>query len=107
MASAVQIVTYEVMMSLHYLNDSNYLKSDQTSVQEMAEPIEYASSENMERFYQHLQETLIDIDFLRLKQSPQLMPKLRNIYNRIRLQQEEVNILRGILNKTQTSKLKT
>ena len=110
-ASAVQIVTYEVMMSLHYLNDSNYLKSDlksdQISVQETAEPIEYASSENMERFYQHLQETLIDIDFLRLKQSPQLMPKLRNIYNRVRLQQEEVNILRGILNKTQTSKLKT
>lgn len=102
-ASAVQIVTYEVMMASHLMHDSQ----SQQSVQETAavEQIDYASSENMERFYQHLQETLIDIDFLRVNQSPQLMPKLRNIYNRIRLQQEELNILRGILNKTQKLKI--
>ncbi len=98
-ASAVQIVTYEVMMSLHYLNEES--KQESSHGDDKAESIDYASSENMERFYQHLQETLVDIDFLRLKQSPQLMPKLRSIYNRVRLKQEELNILRGILNKTQ------
>lgn len=101
-ASAVQIVTYEVMMSLYAQNESTTQENKQEVSQE--ESIEYASSDNMERFYQHLQETLVDIDFLRLKQSPQLMPKLRNIYNRIRLKQEELNILRGILNKTQQLK---
>ncbi|MCU7938431.1 MAG: RNA methyltransferase [gamma proteobacterium symbiont of Bathyaustriella thionipta] len=95
-ASAVQIVTYEVMMSLHL--------SDENKKIDHEEQIEYASSDNMERFYQHLQETLVDIDFLQLQQSPQLMPKLRNIYNRIRLKQEELNILRGILSKTQQLK---
>lgn len=105
-ASAVQIVTYEVMMSLYAQNESTMHENGQENKQEVSqqESIEYASSDNMERFYQHLQETLVDIDFLRLKQSPQLMPKLRNIYNRIRLKQEELNILRGILNKTQQLK---
>jgi len=95
-ASAVQIVSYEVMMAMHSLSNQTQKK----------ESIDYASSENMERFYQHLQETLIDIDFLRVQQSPQLMPKLRSIYNRIRLKQEELNILRGILNKTQQNEKK-
>ena len=89
-ASAVQIVSYEVMMALG--NQNSYQTDD--------EP-EYACSENMQRFYQHLEETLVNIDFLKLQQSPQLMPKLRHIYNRARLTEEEVNVLRGILSKTQ------
>ncbi len=100
-ASAVQIVTYEVMMSMHSLSEKTQSEKTQKK-----ESIEYASSENMERFYQHLQETLIDIHFLRVQQSPQLMPKLRSIYNRIRLKEEELNILRGILNKTQQNEKK-
>ncbi|MCU7836298.1 MAG: RNA methyltransferase [gamma proteobacterium symbiont of Taylorina sp.] len=89
-ASAVQIVSYEVMMS-HASHDSAAANSS----------IEYASSENVQRFYQHLEQTLVDIDFLKVKQSPQLMSKLRHIYNRVRLSEDEVNILRGILTKTQ------
>lgn len=96
-ASAVQVVTYEVMMALGST-------SGKLSLNEHDESIEYASSDNIERYYEHLQETLIDIDFLNLQQSPQLMPKLRHIYNRIRLTQEEVNILRGILTKIQKLK---
>lgn len=103
-ASAVQIVTYEIMMALQAVNRRDVQPAADKDEQGSAEPVEYASSENMQRFYQHLQQTLIDIDFLRVKQSPQLMPKLRHIYNRIRLKQEELNILRGILNKTQRLK---
>ncbi len=95
-ASAVQIVTYEVMMAFQMGQVQTTLKPEEST--------EYASSEDIERFYEHLQQTLIDIDFLRIKQSPQLMPKLRHVYNRIRLKQEELNILRGILNKTQKLK---
>lgn len=97
-ASAVQIVTYEVMMAFQSVDTIAH--QDKLGL----ETAEYASSDNMERFYEHLQQALIDIDFLRVKQSPQLMPKLRHIYNRIRLKQEELNILRGILNKTQKLK---
>lgn len=103
-ASAVQIVTYELMMSLRAQkskNDFGYGSSVEPDKIETESSVEYASSENMQRFYQHLEQTLIDIDFLKIKQSPQLMPKLRHIYNRVRLEQEELNILRGILSKTQ------
>lgn len=97
-ASAVQIVTYELMMSLRAQTDNDLSVS---AAKETEANVEYASSENMQRFYQHLEQTLIDIDFLKIQQSPQLMPKLRHIYNRVRLEQEELNILRGILSKTQ------
>lgn len=111
-ASAVQIVTYELMMSLRAQKnkDDFWAVSGSGSGSEPGvehnkikteSGVEYASSENMQRFYQHLEQTLIDIDFLKIKQSPQLMPKLRHIYNRVRLEQEELNILRGILSKTQ------
>jgi len=103
-ASAVQIISYEVMMALSFLQDNSLQKDSLQEEKAQSETIDYASSDNMERFYQHLQETLVDIDFLQLKQSPQLMPKLRSIYNRIRLKQEELNILRGILSKTQNLK---
>jgi len=96
-ASAIQIISYEVMMSLA----SRYSDSGHSEEQVATD---YASSEAMERFYQHLEQTLVDIEFLRLKQSPQLMPKLRHIYNRVRLKSEELNILRGILSKTQNFK---
>ena len=89
-ASAVQIISYEVMMALG-IQITHQTEDD----------IDLACNDNMQRFYQHLEETLVDIDFLKLKQSPQLMPKLRHIYNRARLTQEEVNILRGILSKSQ------
>ena len=88
-ASAIQIVSYEVMMAL-----------DNYNIHQTHDAADYACSENIQRFYQHLEETLVDIDFLKLQQSPQLMTKLRHIYNRARLTQEEVNILRGILTKT-------
>lgn len=97
-ASAIQIVSYEIMMALKYRPAAEQVEPKSES------QTDYASSENMERFYHHLEQTLVDIDFLRVKQSPQLMSKLRHIYNRVRLEQEEVNILRGILTKTQKLK---
>jgi tRNA (cytidine32/uridine32-2'-O)-methyltransferase len=98
-ASAVQIVSYEIMMAFLQDNSQLTLKLD-----DLKNSKNYASSDNMERFYQHLQQTLIDINFLNVTQSPQLMPKLRHIYNRIRPKEEELNILRGILSKTQQLK---
>ncbi len=91
-ASAIQIVCYEIMMAAI---------DTQTAAKAASKAIAYANSDELERYYQHLEQTLIDIEFLRPRHSPQLMPKLRNIYNRLRLEQQEVNILRGILSKTQ------
>ena len=55
----------------------------------------------MERFYSHLEETLTDIEFLDPAAPRQLMVRLRRLYSRVRLDEMELNILRGILTETQ------
>ena len=51
----------------------------------------------MERFYEHLEQTLLDTGFLNPKQPKRLMMRLRRLFNRARPDQNEMNILRGIL----------
>jgi tRNA (cytidine32/uridine32-2'-O)-methyltransferase len=60
----------------------------------------FASSQEMEYFYEHLEATLIDLEFLNPKAPRQLMTRLRRLYSRVRLDEMEVNILRGILKET-------
>ena len=92
LAMAVQIVCYELRM----LMVSSELPADEH--QQWDTP--FSSSENMERFYVHLEETLVDIEFLDPAAPRQLMPRLRRLYSRVRLDEMELNILRGILTKT-------
>jgi TrmH family RNA methyltransferase len=59
--------------------------------------------QQMELFYRHLQETLLEIEFLNPDQPKRLMMRLRRLFNRARPDQNEMNILRGILAATQRS----
>jgi tRNA (cytidine32/uridine32-2'-O)-methyltransferase len=93
LAMAVQIVCYELRM----LQDSTRLPTDEDAQWDTS----FASQENMERYYQHLEETLVDIEFLDPAAPRQLMPRLRRLYSRVRLDEIELNILRGILTATQ------
>ena len=88
-AAAVQVLCYEINLSV----GTPVLKADDDS--------EVATSDELERFHEHLEKTLIDIDFLDPDTPRLLMRRLRRLYNRARLEQTEVNILRGILTATQ------
>jgi tRNA C32,U32 (ribose-2'-O)-methylase TrmJ len=55
----------------------------------------------MEGLFQHLEQTLLDIHFLNPKQPKRLMARLRRLFNRARPDQNEINILRGILKASQ------
>jgi len=84
-AAAVQVIAYELRMAAGLSQprpESRY---------------RFASAEEMERFYRHLEETLIAIDFLDADNPRQLMRRLRRLFGRARPNQNEVNILRGIL----------
>ena len=61
----------------------------------------FATAEDMDRFYEHLEFTLVDIEFLKPEAPRQLMRRLKRLYNRVRLDEMELNILRGILSETQ------
>ncbi len=91
LAMAVQIVAYELRM----------LAADPPASATEGWDAPFASSDDMERFYAHLEETLIQIGFLDPAAPRQLMARLRRLYSRLRLDQMELNILRGILTETQ------
>jgi tRNA (cytidine32/uridine32-2'-O)-methyltransferase len=95
---AVQLVAYECrMMQL----------GEQTNLSEDAEwDTPFSSAEDMARFFVHLEETLIDIEFLDPQAPRQLMRRLKRLFNRVRLDEMELNILRGILSETQKAAAK-
>ncbi|WOJ96220.1 RNA methyltransferase [Congregibacter brevis] len=93
LAMAVQIVCYE----LHMLQTGDELPQDPNEGWD--EPL--ATQENIERFYVHLEETLSQIGFLNPAAPRKLMPRLRRLYNRLGMDEMELNILRGILTETQ------
>jgi tRNA (cytidine32/uridine32-2'-O)-methyltransferase len=95
LAMAVQIVAYELRMAQ---------LEEQTAQAEDADwDTPFSTVADMDRFYQHLEETLIEIGFLNPQAPRQLMPRLRRLFNRVRLDEMELNILRGILTETQKS----
>ena len=87
LAAAVQVLAYELRMTA----------MGSLVVNEDEDTTDYATAEQVEQFYQHLEQTLIDIDFLKPENPRQLMRRLRRLFGRSRLDDNEVNILRGIL----------
>ncbi|MFZ2302304.1 MAG: RNA methyltransferase [Gallionella sp.] len=59
-----------------------------------------APHEQVEGFFAHLEKTLLEIGFFTTQNPARLMQRLRRLYARARLEQEEINILRGILSVT-------
>ncbi|MDH3748729.1 MAG: RNA methyltransferase [Gammaproteobacteria bacterium] len=85
LAMAVQVVTYEIRAAM----------SEKLPEYEMDAPA--ASSEELEHFYSHLETVLTDLQFLDPDNPRHLMRRLRRLFIRARPDQNEVNILRGIL----------
>jgi tRNA/rRNA methyltransferase len=57
---------------------------------------EAASAAQIDGMYAHLEEALVEIGFLDANNPKKLMPRLKRLFARTRLETEEVNILRGI-----------
>jgi len=59
--------------------------------------MDYATSDALEHFFVHLESTLVETGFHDPENPRQLMTRLRRMFNRIRMDEMEVNILRGFL----------
>jgi TrmH family RNA methyltransferase len=90
-AQAVQIMAYELRIAAQGFSDISVDPPDWAPV----------DGEQMERLFEHLEQTLLDIRFLNPRQPKKLMARLRRLFNRARPDQNEINILRGILKATQ------
>lgn len=91
LAAAVQLVTYELSTRL---NTQVVLKRTTDKLEEGGE---VAAVDDMDRFFDHLESTLISIAFLDPENPRLLMRRLRRFYNRGRPSKMELNIFRGIL----------
>jgi len=83
---AVQVLTYELRAAGIDRSPSRY---------EPDAPL--ATSGDMEYFYTHLEDVLTDLEFLNPDNPRHLMRRLRRLFVRARPDQNELNILRGIL----------
>ncbi len=100
---AVQVLCYEVLQA-HLAEQIPVSERgvDNGSVkQEQEWDMAYATTDAVENFFVHLEETLVDVGFHDPENPRQLMTRLRRMFNRIRTDQMEVNILRGFLTSIQ------
>ncbi len=96
LAQAVQIICYECHMAAQTANRMVKQDSDDYDI--------LAANDEMQKFYQHLEQTLIDIEFLNPDVEKQLMPRLKRFFNRATLEINELNIFRGIFKAAQKNK---
>ncbi|KAA8728825.1 MAG: tRNA (cytosine(32)/uridine(32)-2'-O)-methyltransferase TrmJ [Ewingella americana] len=90
LAMAVQIIAYEVRVAYLALQEAG---KPQVEYEETPYPL----VDDLERFYQHLEQTLLQTGFIRQSHPGQVMSKLRRLFTRARPESQELNILRGIL----------
>ncbi len=91
-AMAVQTLCYEIRMSW---------LAQQESALPVADEAEYPPQASMELFYTHLEETLRQTQFLHSDHPGHVMMRLRRMFTRLRPDNNELNILRGILTSVQ------
>lgn len=90
LSQAVQVIAYELWLAM---------RPGAPPAPERDVPL--ATAEEMERLYAHVEAVLDYIDFKDRTGSGQLMTRIRRLFNRAQLDQNEMNILRGILTAVQ------
>ena len=86
LAMAVQVVAYELRVAKIGVSEEGYVSE--------APP---ATGEELEHFYAHLEEVLTEGGFLDPDNPRHLMRRLRRLLVRVQPDQNEINILRGML----------
>jgi tRNA (cytidine32/uridine32-2'-O)-methyltransferase len=95
LAAAVQVLTYELRMNcLEMQNSGQELHFNDWDMPP-------AKLDAVENYYTHLQETLESLGFIKPDNPRQTMTRLRRLYNRVRLDEMEVAIMRGMLTSIQ------
>lgn len=93
LAAAVQVAAYEIRKQC-------IEKSVDSAWQpEAKQPVEvpFADAAKMQSFYEHLFTVMHEVDFMQQQNSASLTEKLRMMFNRLRIEKHEMDILRGFL----------
>jgi tRNA (cytidine32/uridine32-2'-O)-methyltransferase len=99
LATAVQVLAYEVRMAwLAAQGQPTKMAKLETHAEQSSLPV---TADELERFFVHMESTLVQIGFHDPENPRHLMPRLRRLYGRSNISKLEMNILRGILTETQ------
>jgi tRNA (cytidine32/uridine32-2'-O)-methyltransferase len=93
LAAAVMVLSHEIY------KHSQHLEEKHQEVEEVWDN-ELATVSEVETYLEHLEQLMIQIDFHDPENPRHLMPRLRRLYNRIRPDKMEINILHGIVSET-------
>lgn len=96
LAAAVQVLCYEIRMAVLEDADGNLPDLNYWDVPP-------AKADDVELYFQHLEQALVDIDFHNRDNPRQTMTRLRRLFGRIRLDEMELSILRGVLTAIQNA----
>lgn len=108
LAAAVMVISYEVRMALLRREGVQpaAIQHDVAAAKEAAEDVVVqgldwdvprATGQQMESFYSHIEQVMIDLNFHDPENPRLLMMRMRRLFGRIRPDQMEVSILRGLL----------
>jgi TrmH family RNA methyltransferase len=92
-AMAVQLLSYEIWLAQR---DGVPHQPDRD--------VPLATGDEMVRLYEHIERVLQEIDFQDRTGGGHLMSRIRRLFNRAQLDQNEMNILRGILTAVQSKR---
>ena len=95
LGSAVQVLCYEARMAVF----AGRPPDADTLATPFVSPT--ATHREVEGFYEHLESVMTATGFFNPEHPGRLIPKLRRLFGRVRLERDEVNILRGVLAATQ------
>lgn len=101
-ASAIQVLCYEIFRNLTKENTEKELISqkDELAVNDSESSAEdYPLNQDLIQFYEHLESTLTNIEFLKPKHQGQTMQRFQRLFRRARLEKKELNLLRGLLSR--------
>jgi tRNA/rRNA methyltransferase len=85
LGSAVQVFSYELRMAAGLTQGH------------VAPEFQLATQEEIERLYEHMERALTVSGFFNPQNPKRLFPRLRRLFNRTKLEREEVDIFRGIM----------
>lgn len=93
-ASALQVISYEVRMAWIAASEGRGPQFDDWDMPP-------AKQEDMQYYFAHLEETLVSLGFLDKDNPRQTITRIRRLYSRLRMDEMELSILRGILTAVQ------
>ncbi|MAV32358.1 MAG: tRNA (cytosine(32)/uridine(32)-2'-O)-methyltransferase TrmJ [Gammaproteobacteria bacterium] len=91
LATAVMVISYEIAKLRTKTKNITVPKEDDFWDQPKS------TIDDLERFYEHLERVLIAVRFHDPENPRQLMQRMRRLFGRIRVDEMEMNVLRGIL----------